>query len=134
MYNGRKIIIGLVFFVLLVTSPFLFNLGKNSKPPQVSLNTAAINQLETKQCIESAEFMRTQHMQMLNEWRDQVVREGKTVYTSSSGKKYEMNLEKSCLQCHSNKQQFCDSCHTYASVNPYCWDCHDASKGADKKQ
>ena len=26
---------------------------------------------------------------------------------------------------HESKQDFCDSCHTYAGVSPNCWDCHN---------
>jgi hypothetical protein len=29
-----------------------------------------------------------------------------------------------CLECHSNKTKFCDQCHNYLDVQPYCWDCH----------
>jgi hypothetical protein len=29
-----------------------------------------------------------------------------------------------CMQCHTSKKKFCDTCHAYASVTPYCWDCH----------
>ena len=35
-----------------------------------------------------------------------------------------------CLDCHSNTAEFCDRCHDYASVRPYCWHCHnDNPKG-----
>ena len=130
MYNSRNIIIGLVIFVLAVTSPFLLNIGKENLPPVLNLDTPVINQLHEKQCVESAEFMRTNHPQLLIDWRDQVVREGQTIYVSNAGIEYEMGLETNCLQCHSNKSQFCDSCHTYADVDPYCWDCHNDTKGA----
>ena len=130
MYNSRNIIIGLVIFVLAVTSPFLLNIGKANLPPVLNLDTPVINQLHEKQCVESAEFMRTNHPQLLSDWRDQVVREGQTVYVSNAGIEYAMGLETNCLQCHSNKSQFCDSCHTYADVEPYCWDCHNDTKGA----
>lgn len=130
MYNGGKVMAGLIIFLLLITSPFLLHIGKPDVAPQPSLDTPVIKQMSDKQCVESADFMRTGHMQMLNDWRDQVVREGKTVYVSSSGREYEMSLENSCLNCHSNQQEFCDSCHTYADVDPYCWDCHTNTKGA----
>lgn len=129
MYNSKNIIIGLMVFILLFTSPFLLNIGKAADEPKISVDTPVINQMDKKQCIESVDYMRANHMKMLNEWRDQVVREGQTVYISSSGKKYEMSMENSCFKCHSNKEQFCDSCHTYAQVEPYCWDCHNGSKG-----
>jgi hypothetical protein len=35
-----------------------------------------------------------------------------------------MSLQNTCMQCHPNKAEFCDRCHNYASVKPYCWDCH----------
>lgn len=124
MYNGGKIITGLVIFVLLVSAPFLLNVGQANELPEISLDTPAINQLSEKQCVESVEFMRSQHPQLLNDWRDQVVREGESIYVSSSGKMYEMSLDNNCLQCHSNQSQFCDACHTYTSVELYCWDCH----------
>lgn len=129
MYNGKKIILGLVIFVLFFTSPFLINIGKANEKPEVSMDTPVISQLDEKQCIESAEYMRANHMKLLNEWRDQAVREGQTVYISNSGKKYEISLENGCLECHSNQEQFCDSCHTYSEVEPYCWDCHNGAKG-----
>lgn len=130
MYNGGKIITGLIIFVLAVTMPFLINIGKADEPPEISLDTPVINQMDEKQCVESAEFMRTEHMQILDDWRDQVVRSGETVYVSNSGKEYEMSLGNSCMDCHSNQSQFCDACHTYADVDPYCWDCHNETKGA----
>ncbi|MGB4303303.1 MAG: sulfate reduction electron transfer complex DsrMKJOP subunit DsrJ [Syntrophomonadaceae bacterium] len=124
MYNGGKIITGLVIFVLLISAPFLLNVGQANELPEISLDTPAINQLSEKQCVESVEFMRSQHPQLLNDWRDQVVREGESIYVSSSGERYEMSLDNNCLQCHSNQSQFCDACHTYTSVELYCWDCH----------
>jgi hypothetical protein len=124
MYNGGKIITGLIIFVLLISAPFLLNVGQANELPEISLDTPAINQLSEKQCVESVEFMRSQHPQLLNDWRDQVVREGESIYVSSSGKMYEMSLDNNCLQCHSNQSQFCDACHTYTSVELYCWDCH----------
>jgi hypothetical protein len=43
---------------------------------------------------------------------------------NSKGKEFEMSLQKTCMKCHTNKAEFCDKCHNYASVRPYCWDCH----------
>lgn len=124
MYNGGKIITGLIIFVLLISAPFWLNVGQANELPDISLDTPAINQLSEKQCVESVEFMRSQHPQLLNDWRDQVVREGESIYVSSSGDMHEMSLDNNCLQCHSNQSQFCDACHTYTSVELYCWDCH----------
>jgi hypothetical protein len=35
-----------------------------------------------------------------------------------------MSLQNGCMRCHSNKKKFCDECHNYMAVKPYCWDCH----------
>ncbi|MDX1708870.1 MAG: sulfate reduction electron transfer complex DsrMKJOP subunit DsrJ, partial [Desulfobacterales bacterium] len=61
---------------------------------------------------------------LLDVWRDAVVREGKRIYVNPAGKEFNMSLSNTCLDCHSNKAEFCDRCHNYASVRPYCWSCH----------
>ena len=130
MYNAGKIIIGLVFFVGLVTLPFFFSGGKATAKPDPKVDTPEILKLpETeRKCVESKAFMKKEHMQMLNDWRDRVVRDGDTVYTNAEGKTFTMSLQNTCMKCHSNKSKFCDECHNYTAVKPYCWDCHIAPK------
>ncbi|RJQ50230.1 MAG: menaquinol oxidoreductase [Nitrospiraceae bacterium] len=128
MYNGGKIIVGIAIFVGLFVFPIFYNMGKPSAMPEPKLDTPVINQLDEKRCVESADYMRANHMQLLDEWRDSVLRDGNFVYESSNGKKYVMSLQNTCMHCHSNKKEFCDSCHTYANVKPYCWSCHLESK------
>ena len=77
-----------------------------------------------KQCVEATPFMRDSHMKLLIQWRDQVVRENMRLYKGSDGKTYTMSLTNTCLNCHSNKEQFCDQCHNYVGVSPNCWNCH----------
>ena len=132
MYNAGKIIAGLIVFVALFTFPFYYNLGKANAKPEPKIDTPAILQWEKehgkKECVESKEFMRAEHMQMLNNWRDSVVRDGDRIYVSSTGKSFIMSLQNTCMRCHSNKKHFCDQCHNYMAVKPYCWDCHIAPK------
>jgi hypothetical protein len=130
MYDGNKIIIGLVIFGLLIISPILYNtIGKASVPPEPDINTPEINKMIEKKCVEPKSFMRANHMQILNDWRDEVVRVGKTrTYVNGEGKEFNMSLQNTCMKCHSNKKNFCDKCHTYMAVKPYCWDCHIAPK------
>ena len=63
-------------------------------------------------------------MVLLNEWRDDVLRDGDRVAVTVDGKEYRKGLQMACMECHTNKEKFCDSCHEYTSVKPYCWDCH----------
>ena len=128
MNDKPKIIIGLIIFVAVFTFPFWYNMGKAAPSPKPLLTKEA---LAAKSCIRPAEYMKAEHMQILDKWRETVVRQGERVYVASSGKEYNMSLssgENSCIGCHSNKTEFCDRCHDYASVRPYCWDCHNEPK------
>lgn len=153
MYKGGKIIAGLIIFVAFLTIPFFYNLGKANAGPAIPV----VQQTATTQCVEPAAYMRANHMQLLNQWRDAVIRDGKTEYVNSQGKTFEISLQ-SCLQCHSTgtvpnaggvsnpalstggvsnpanntSNQFCVACHNYASVKPTCWSCHSGPEGATK--
>jgi hypothetical protein len=137
LYDGGKIFIGLVIFVAFAAFPFYYHVGKVSAKPEPKTDTPAIQEWEKqngkKECVESKEFMRTEHMQLLNNWRDSVVREGNRGYASdASHKRFNMSLQNECLRCHSNKKKFCDECHNYMAVKPYCFDCHIAPKEEQK--
>jgi hypothetical protein len=135
LYDSGKILIGLLVFVAIATFPFYYNIGKVNAKPEPKLDTPAILQMpeQDRKCVESKAFMRTEHMQLLNNWRDSVVRDGYRQYISSAnGKHYNMSLQNGCMNCHSNKKKFCDQCHTYMAVKPYCWDCHIAPKEDDR--
>jgi hypothetical protein len=131
MYDKGKIIGGLVIFLCLITFPAWY-VAASGKADYVPKPVPPAG--ETK-CVESTEYMKEYHMQLLQSWRDQSVRQGISKYTSSDGKTYEISLTGTCLKCHSNKTEFCDQCHAYSGVSPNCWECHNippsvASQGA----
>jgi hypothetical protein len=132
MYNGGKIIFGILVFLALATYPFYNNIGKANVNPTPSIDTPVIQKMAEKKCIEPEAFMKSEHMQLLNQWRDEAVRNGNRIYTASDGQKYVISLQNTCMKCHSNKKEFCDKCHSYAGVSPYCWDCHLAPKEAKR--
>ena len=115
MYKGGRIIAFAALFCLAVLSPFIVNLANAAPAPETSLDTPAITAQQAKECVASTEYMKDNHMQLLDESRNE----------SASGQVYEKSLDGTCLECHSNREEFCDSCHDYASVDPYCWECHD---------
>ena len=121
MKDKKFIYGGVIIFIIIATFPFWYNRGKAAPAPELEL-TAAAKAAEV--CVRSTEYMRAEHMQLLDLWRDSVVRRGDRTYVNPSGKEFNMSLSNTCLDCHSNKAQFCDRCHDYASVRPYCWDCH----------
>ena len=131
MYNKVTIIPGLIIFVLFVTFPLWFNaFSTASTVPKPELPPGG-----EKQCVAPLAEMRSSHMVLLNEWRDAVLRDGDRVAVTVDGKEYRKGLQLACMQCHTNKEKFCDSCHVYTSVKPSCWDCHlTPSLAATKKE
>lgn len=128
MYDTGKIVGGVVIFVVLMTSPLWYN-ALTAAPAEVPTLDQPPN--GSKECVEPRDYMRAYHMDLLNEWRDDVVRDGKRDYASTAnGRTFDMSLTRTCLDCHSNKVEFCDRCHTYMAVDPYCWDCHVEPKEA----
>lgn len=126
MYNAKAIIPGLVVAVVAFTAPFWLNIGAATyEYPDVALPTGQAGEA----CIEPVEWMRANHMTMLNTWRDEAVRLDKRTYVASDGKQWTISLQNTCMACHTNKVEFCDKCHNQNNVQPYCWDCHVAPKG-----
>ena len=115
------IIVGIGIFLIILTFPFWYNRGKAAPAPELILTEKA---KAAKECVRSTEYMKAEHMKLLDIWRHSVVRNADRIYVNSSGKEFNMSLSNTCLDCHSNKAEFCDRCHDYASVRPYCWDCH----------
>jgi len=120
MRDKIPILAGLAAFVVLITTPMWWNAahGTTSKGPDPVL---PVNE---KTCVAPLEYMKTSHMQLLIDWREQVVRSDNRTYKAFNGKAYRMSLTGTCLGCHSDKAQFCDRCHNYAAVSVTCWDCH----------
>jgi hypothetical protein len=98
---------------------------ETTRPPELELPKNASD------CVEATDYMIGNHMDLLNRWRDAVVREGEKEYTSSSfGKTYVMSLTGTCLECHTDSEKFCNRCHDYADVQPTCWNCHVETRGS----
>lgn len=82
------------------------------------------NPTQAQQCVEPTEYMRKNHMKVLDHHRD------KTVIEGIRTKKHSL---KECINCHASektgsvakaKDDFCVSCHTYAAVKIDCFECH----------
>ncbi len=126
MYNSKYVITAIILFVVVITAPFWINFGSDKyEYPKVSLPQGP----GMEECIEDVQFMRSEHMALLNEWRDEALREGNRVYVSSTGKKWEISLQNTCMECHANYDDFCKKCHDTNSVDPYCWSCHIQPQG-----
>ena len=128
MSDKAKIFAGLAIFFGIVAFPVWYNAaaGSGSYRPEIVVKTKSTAGRDS--CVMPVEYMRTSHMQLLKEWRETVVRNGDRTFVSPDGRHFERSLSGTCLDCHTNKSSFCDRCHDYAAVQPYCWDCHVAPK------
>ncbi len=120
MYDSGKIIPGLAVFVLLITFPIWYNslIGDVGaapvKDPNLSKDMLEYVNLPNGLKHPPAEEMRAKHMEVL-----------KKIHANAVTKMTEQQPSMTCFQCHGTKEQFCDSCHAYASVKtPDCWTCH----------
>ncbi len=71
-------------------------------------------------CIFDRTIMRTHHMTYLKQQRDRVVRDGDRTARNR------VHLMDSCGNCHGNRSEFCDKCHSRAGVNLDCFGCHQS--------
>lgn len=120
MYDKGKVLIGLAIFLVLALSVVGYNMtvGDNKKPEVEKPKGYTA-------CVKDTAYMASSHMVLLNEWRDEVIREEKREKVKTAeGIMVDKSLQTGCMHCHTSKVKFCDSCHEYASVAPYCWDCH----------
>jgi hypothetical protein len=96
----------------------------NSKASQMAQNQ--------EMCVRDTDFMRRNHMELIQHDRDVTVHQGIRTLDGSL---------KECVTCHANKHesgefvpvtamsgpggsQFCASCHAYTSVSLDCFQCH----------
>jgi hypothetical protein len=122
MYDAGKVIGGLIIFLALVTSPIWYNMasGKADIPPDPKIVTTE------KECVMPADYMRADHMDLLNNWRDDVVRRSNRLHVAHNGREFDKSLTNTCMSCHPNKADFCDACHNYSAVDePDCFECHN---------
>jgi hypothetical protein len=115
---------GVAAFLAIATLPFWYNAFAN-RPSRLNLAPA-----DGKRCVAPVEVMRRSHMNLLHKWRDLQVRDGVRSQAGSGGRAYDIALNRTCVdQCHHNKAEFCDRCHTYVGLKgPDCWNCHETKQ------
>jgi hypothetical protein len=113
----------LVVFLALVTSPVWYNLATGETAP-LDLRYPH----EGGQCVEDTAYIRTSHMFLLRDWRDEAVRDGDRIYTAKDGRQHEKSLTGTCMSCHVENDKFCDRCHDYVAATISCWECHERKR------
>ena len=139
MQDFGKIVTGIIIFLVLLSIPIIVTQASGNADyvtedelqlpdPEV---VAEISGATNYSCMESVEYMRVNHMDLLFEYRAWVVRDdangdpGMIYWPEGTDQPFSLNG--TCLGCHTDRETFCNVCHEYADVQPNCWDCHDLS-------
>jgi hypothetical protein len=125
MSDRARIGLGVAVLLVVLTLPAWYALGGSSEAAQPELEMPR----DSTECVEDVQYMRPYHMDLLDQWRTAVVRDGERWHTSVSGERRVMSLTGTCMGCHTNREQFCTRCHDYSGVEPTCWDCHIEPEG-----
>ncbi len=115
LFSGTVALLVLMMFML-----FRPESGAQTGEAQPGTTGAAI---DSSMCVASKEYMRAHHMQVLDTWRHDSVREGNRTHVTPDGRHFDKSLQ-TCLGCHARNRMFCFMCHQYANVKPTCWNCH----------
>jgi predicted CXXCH cytochrome family protein len=121
------IAIVLVYMTGLAVVAFATEPGRVANTGRVPVPTIPMGQGDS--CVEDTDFMRRNHMSLLEHQRDETVHEG------IRSKQHSL---KECISCHvvngadavpvtvASPDHFCRSCHDYAAVKIDCFQCHAA--------
>jgi len=124
MGDKLRIVLGLAIFLVLAAFPIWYALGVVNDVSDPEFPSDLPLPTDCSQCVMDREYMVANHMDILAQWRDEVIRDGNSSPIEIEGKQYEKSLTKGCMKCHISRENFCTKCHDYANVQPTCWDCH----------
>jgi len=118
---------GLVYLASLAVVAYAANDESTVTADSGRVPVPAIPMGQGEKCVEDTDFMRRNHMSLLDHQRD------KTMHEGIRSKQHSL---KECISCHavagpdsmpvtvSSPQHFCRSCHDYAAVSIDCFQCH----------
>jgi len=111
--NTRRQVIAVIILLMIILFPFGYSVychAFSKTSPQIPKRPDK----KYDQCVKDTVYMRYHHMDLLNDLRDQAVREGK----------YADIGIRTCKECHTSREQFCNKCHDAVNLSPDCFGCH----------
>ena len=126
----RRALVGILLIVLAGMAGASLAADQGNDKTGIPFPAIAMGQGDA--CVEDTDFMRRNHMDLLNHQRDETV---------IKGVRTKQHSLKECIDCHvvkgpdavpvtvSSPQHFCRSCHDYAAVSVDCFQCHESRPG-----
>lgn len=111
----KRAIIATLVFLVVITLPFIMN-AASGRIANAELKPDLENEAEmakrdgATQCVDTKDYMRINHQQLLKEERVKYVRQ------ADPNPKHSI---KACFTCHDYKN-FCQKCHNYNGAQPSC--------------
>ena len=126
----RRALVGILLIVLAGMAGASLAADQGNDKTGIPFPAIAMGQGDA--CVEDTDFMRRNHMDLLNHQRDETV---------IKGVRTKQHSLKECINCHvvkgpdavpvtvSSPQHFCRSCHDCAAVSVDCFQCHASRPG-----
>lgn len=111
--------VGLALLVGWLAVPLATGAGEGKEPKRGGVPHPQIVVPKEGQCVRPTEWMRRNHMDLLQHHKVDAVRKGVRVKKESLD---------NCRTCHTKRGEFCDRCHAYTAVKMDCFDCHNYPK------
>jgi hypothetical protein len=111
-----------LFLLIFIGGFMLFPLQGNAETP-----FPKIHEPEGKKCVQPEDEMRRNHMNYILHQRDETVHNGIRTEKYSLSKCIDCHIEPNEngeVASHDDEEHFCTTCHTYASVQIDCFECH----------
>ncbi len=117
----------LAIVLLCLLYPFHTASADGNREPASGVPRPVIARGQGETCVADNDFMRRNHMDMLNHQRDE------TVFKGLRDEPFSL---RDCISCHvvegadgmavtvSDPKHFCRTCHDYAAVDIDCFQCH----------
>jgi hypothetical protein len=116
IFNDNRAALTVVIPAVIILLPFGYSvvqyvLARDAHSPQPFIER---RDESYENCVKDTEYMRFHHWELLNEIREEFVRDGI---------RGDIRFDK-CRECHPNRERFCNQCHKAVNLKPDCFGCH----------
>lgn len=114
--NNKSSTVIVVIPIIIILFPFVYSIVSHTSAKDIESARPFLEMPDPKykNCVKDTEYMRHHHWELLRAVREEFVRHGK---------RGDISLSR-CRDCHTNRMEFCNRCHSAISMTPDCYGCH----------